>query len=758
MGLAHGSSQSKAERHFTMLEQSTETLKSQLRGGLITPERFHMPTLFTLIIFWWTAWMLGLVLVPFVLYGDTDAWIVQASTVALFSCIIAVSAGHGALGYMTGYLRGGSVRHFLLGALLGPIGLLLVNSISRNQPESIPARPTGFMRILDRLAFACGNIWFGISQIVVMIAFLMRATIYETEFANQGSEAAYAAYYNNPAFGLVFLLFFFTIYCATMRKYPFRVFQVGWLMTHTGLLTLMVGCMIMFWGGFNGFVTVLEGHTTGNVYDERIRDLEVQVPSLGYRGKHRVSVDRDPEVRQVAQEIPISFSHNGTNYNLNVEIDEHISRGERFVDIKPLPSNEIDPKRAQAGVNFAMSFSGNRQEHILIETVDQGVYTEGQLNVRVRTFPLQHIVDSFGYVYQPNDLSRGMIRVIRDDKVVSEIPVELVSNDDAGPDGRMVKNGTAKIGPNGPVVTVEKFYASINPDGNGKIIDANPNRVENPGVMISIDGANGKNEVYTMASIARTKATTNAYGLEFEFVCRGEIVLPAGQVVFILGPNGEWSVAMGTSDVTKHEPLVIGNEYRFSDAAPLSVIPLKVLKHATFDQGIRTSDGKNPFRSIHAKVKFDGQMSETWLINGRRQESDLRFGSHRVFLTYGSRQVPLGFKISCMDFRHENYANDSRKAKTYETNVVLRDPEEELEIATLIDMNHPLSHRGYQFSNGSPVRMEDTHMRGIQMSVGRNPGYGTIVVASIITLAGIITVFFFKKRIREWDSKRRAAA
>ena len=46
---------------------------------------------------------------------------------------------------------------------------------------------------------------------------------------------------------MVFLLFFITIYAATMRKYPFRIFQVGWLVTHTGLMTMMVGCMIMFW-------------------------------------------------------------------------------------------------------------------------------------------------------------------------------------------------------------------------------------------------------------------------------------------------------------------------------------------------------------------------------------------------------------------------------------------------------------------------------------------------------------------------------
>ncbi len=741
-----------------MSEQASPSLKSQLRSGLIVPERFHMPTLFTLIIFWWSFWMLAIVFVPFLLLGDTDSRWVNPGTVGFLSCVIAVSTGHGALGYWMGYMKGGSVRNFVIGALLGPIGLLIVGAMTKSKPDSIPERPRGLMKILDRLAFACGNLWFGIAQIAIMAAFLVRATIYETEIADKGNEAAYASYYNSPLFGLIFLLFFVTIYAATMRKYPFRWHQIGWLATHTGLLTLMVGCMIMYWGSFSGFVQILEGHTADHVFDRDIRDITVKIPSLGYRGKHRVSIDRDPEAREVHQEIPISFKHNGSAYDLKIEIDQHLGRAEFYTGIKEMSDGPHNHSGGEAGVRFSMTAPGFSQENVVLEAHNNGVLQFSGMDIRVRTFDRQYIVDSIGHVYDPKDQKRGMVRVYRKGKHLADIPVELEPDTDTGSAGRMIKAGKLLLGENGPTIKIERFYATLGKDKSGLAIDENPQVASNPGVLVSMNGANGKSDVYATTLNGRSNGASNVYGLEFEYACLGEIQISPGMVVFILDTKGQWTVALGSRSGTKHEKLEIGHAYSFSENSPIRITPEEVIAHASRDESVRASTSRNNFRAIHAKVTFEGESEELWLVNGLLRPQEARLGGQRIQLAYGSRKVPLGFELSCLDFRHENYANASGKAKTYETNVVLRDKTNGVEEAILIDMNHPLAYEGFRFFNGSPIRDESTHSRGIVLTVGRNPGYSTIIVASIITCLGIIIVFFFKKRIRDWDTRRRSIA
>ncbi len=729
---------------------SSSARTNQLKGGLLAPAPRHMPTLFTLIIFWWAAWMLALVFLPFLAHAHQDSWWSLPTTVALMSSIIVVSTGHGALGYIMGCRTGGKVINFVLGGLLGPIGLIIVHLMTKDKPDQFPEPSKGIMKTLDRLAFALGNLWFGIAQIFLMICFLIRATIYETEFASQGNDAAYASYYNSPIFGLIFLLFFMTIYAATMRKYPFRWSQSGWLVTHLGLLTMMVGCMIMYWGGFNGFVMVLEGHTTSSAYNEKVNDLDIEIPSLGYHELHRVSVDYDPEQENVAQEIPIKIEHNGSSYDLNIKIDRFLSRAENFTELVPLEKNQISPSRGQAGVRFKLSQGEKSREDILLENTRNGSMPLGMYQFQVRTYPRQHILDSFGHRYAADDLKRGRLLVRKDGKVIGETPVILASAETAGSAGRMIKGGTIKLPNGGPTITVERYYATLGYDNSQMAMDSDPRTAVNPAVLVSIDGAKGREEVHVPTAIPTVTPQPNAYGLEVEYICTAELALKPGSAIFGLGPNEKWSLTLTGNEGTQQFPLEIGQSYHLLG---IDVTPLQVLARATSGKSCRKSDSSNPFAALHATVTLDGESRKMWLAKSERART--RLANHEIGIQYLPRKVPLGFEISCLDFRHENYPNDSRKAKTYESNMVLRDPRNGVEETVLVDMNHPLSYAGYQFFNGSPVTNEASHVRGIQLTVGRNPGYGTIIFAGILLFIGFIMVFFFKKRIRDWDINRR---
>ena len=139
-----------------------------------------------------------------------------------------------------GYRRGGSHWNFLIGAgpiffvvatalianqmgenmtfpaviaavALFPFSLLIVHMRTKQLPQSWPSPPRGLVKRLDRFAFMMGNIWWGISQLVIILAVLIRATVYESQVGQDGNEAAYVSFYNAWWFGLLFILFFVNI-------------------------------------------------------------------------------------------------------------------------------------------------------------------------------------------------------------------------------------------------------------------------------------------------------------------------------------------------------------------------------------------------------------------------------------------------------------------------------------------------------------------------------------------------------------------
>ncbi len=709
-----------------------------------------MPTLFTLILFWWLLAMGVTVVLPYLLYRHTDAQ-PENRTLVIWSVICLASTLHGGMAYYAGYHKGGKVRDFLIGAILMPFSFPVVAWLNRNEETRLPGPPKGLIKTLDRGAFALGNIWFGIGQLVVMIGFLLRATIYENQFSDKGNEAAYAGYYNHPLMGLLFALFFVTIFCATMRKYPFRWHQVGWLTVHSGLLIMMIGCMMMYWGSFSGFTILYEGESTSLVRDNEIREIAVQIPALQYNEIHRVSVDYDTEKKEVEQIIPISAEHNGRTEDYEIEIDRYISRGEFYTDIAP--SN--DP-RDGVGMKIRMTAPGFDREEILLERGSRSRFQIGSLDIMIQGLRSEAFVDSIGHRYRESERGRGRLEVFRGAEKVGEVPI-LVGDPVGGPQqGRVV--GSTPIMIDDVRLKVERYFDLLTLDGDGAPLDSAPGEARSPGLALRLSGQSG-DALVNVSSLFSTQPvpSDNVYGLRFEYEVLHEIEIGTGMALVTQTPRDGWVIALGTRDGVRREKLELDRPYAFADDAPIRFTVEKTLDRARVEEGIRPTTKRQNFRALRCKVKH-GDLSETiWLVHGMRQPTQVRVGAKQILLDYRSRRVDLPFQLSLLDFRQFEYAN-SGKPERFETNLVLRDPAKEIEEAVLVDMNHPLGWAGYRFFNGSPLLEEQNARRGVLLQVGSNPGYPVIIVSSILILAGIITVFGFKKSIRDWDMRRKRAA
>jgi ResB-like family len=730
--------------------------------GLLKPERGHMTTLFTLIIFWLVGTIVGAVLLPYEAQRFTDGWWTDNDHILFLTSLCFVSTLHGALAYMLGYQRGGKVSNFFLGALLLTLGLVIVLVLNGRRPEAPPPPSRGLMKKADRLAYLTGNLWFGIAQLTVMMVFLMVATVYETKVGGtEGNRAAYAAYYNHWSFGLIFVLFFVTIFCTTMRKWPFRVSQIGWLATHLGLLVTMAGCMVMFWGTYDGFAKLLEGDTITHVSSRSERELRIAIPALRFDQKFLVEVDRDPEESDVEQviEFPVT-SPSGETRHFTARIDRFYSKADEFEEVRQNPrlaATEDAP--AKAGFNFEISIpeQGSRK---LFALEDAPQLSRGMpLQPRVIRVTHQSILDAFAYRYPAGEKRRG--RLIVEDKSGREIASLVITPGARDADPRLGAAVDASIPlPNGATLSVDRYFSYLVGDEQG-LRDESPNQPALPGIRFRVTDAQGVENHSARIdghwfNSDTQRAEDSRHPYVFRYLAKASNPRPSGSLTYVVGPKpgDRHLVLAGMRNDARILPYEKDRVYRLAPNAPVTVKALDAFDDAVHVSGVRKGERNAPY-GIRVAIESGSQVAKTWVFDYQRDilTEDVQLGDLLVNLGYGPRQTRLGFTLSLIDFRHENYPN-SNKAKRFEANVIVNDREAGGVSTALIDMNHPLQHRDFRFFNQNPIG-NDKGRRGVIFSVGNNPGMPTLLVGFTITTIGLILVFFFKPSLRRWETRRR---
>ncbi|MCA9320282.1 MAG: cytochrome c biogenesis protein ResB [Planctomycetes bacterium] len=733
----------------------------RLRGGFIAPEPRHMPTLFSLIITWAVLACMATIIIPYLVNRNTDSMWTQGETMTLAGLWAVVSTIHGALGYVMGYRRGGSVWNFIIPALLLPVGLLIVHLSTKDNEERWPDQPSGLVKRLDRILYATGNIWWGIGQLSLILVVLATGTIYETKVGPvRGNEAAYAAVYNAWWMGLLFVVFFITLYCATMRKYPFRISQIGWLMTHAGLLILIVGCMIMYWGSYSGFMSILEGHRSATAYSRDDRELRVEIPRLGFNEVFLIDCDKDPEEEDVAQTIEFTAGEGDRAERFEIEFDRFFGKG-RFVQrIKELEPDRNGNLAFQAGVEFQLDAPGTKQGVALVDMQGYATHQLGPLNMRVITMPSETYAQGLGHRYGVGERQRGRLALrFAGGAPQNGMDIVPLDRDENPSSGAPVQSAERRIDAQNLTVRVERYYDDVGSSGTQAWMDLSPGTARNPAIDVLITGDRGM-ERRLLLGDGRSKTYVmpdgESYPLALEYGVRPELEVQKGEVVFAIGPDGIAKIALGSSsDGLRVEDLVVGRSYRMSEGAPVRITAKRFSAHADFDIGWVNDEETNPARVLRTTVR-KGSDEETLWIPLLNRVTRARLGNVDVLMTYWSRPRQFPFEIAVLDFRQTNYPN-STVPSAFETNVILRDPELGLEQATLIDMNHPLEHRGFRFFNSNPIDAADRNERGIRLSVSRNPGLWPILFGSLITTIGIVVVFFFKPKLRRWETLRRSS-
>jgi hypothetical protein len=90
----------------------------------------------------------------------------------------------------------------------------------------------------------------------------LSATLYESK---HGTAAAQREFYRTWWFALILATLAANIFCAMMKRYPWKKHHVGFVMAHIGILTLLAGSLISLHFGMDGNMALFEGETSDHI-------------------------------------------------------------------------------------------------------------------------------------------------------------------------------------------------------------------------------------------------------------------------------------------------------------------------------------------------------------------------------------------------------------------------------------------------------------------------------------------------------------
>jgi hypothetical protein len=116
--------------------------------------------------------------------------------------------------------------------------------------------------------------------IVLSAAVLAWATFVESRY---GTDAVRFGIYGTWWFGALLAVLGANVLCATLIRIPWKRYQTGFVITHAGILVLLIGCLLTRLGGIDAQLPVFEGRT-GHVAYEDTQHFALEIrPSDGFR-------------------------------------------------------------------------------------------------------------------------------------------------------------------------------------------------------------------------------------------------------------------------------------------------------------------------------------------------------------------------------------------------------------------------------------------------------------------------------------------
>lgn len=631
----------------------------------------------------------------------------------------------------------------------------------------------GVYRFLASLKLAV----FSLSSLSALLAY---ATFFESWY---GTEAARAYVYRSPIFYIVNFLLFTNIFCAASIRYPWKKTQIGFVITHLGLLTLIVGSFISQKFTDDGQVGLSEGESSRQLIRTQQPVIRVRVPEKSDAGQtvalqeyeldikpgvfpwktgrtEKVTRPNDPfqfEVVGFLPEAQPKFAHESIADGLPM-IDAHLLiNAPNQIEAQDILSDSVGRwLKADARFGRVAQIAGpatiafqyiSKDDSEVVEKVSDFLnppkITTPDGTARLHYLDKSGKKRTFDWVVDgkprketlpDSDLNVEFLPS-KEGEIVLKMPTRLSEN--GGPGGNDIlfnATGEAEIG-------IVRFKIS-KADGPGSDHYGWPDLVQAPS-LVPGDASKG---VTQLARVSYLRPRTPGSFGYVEVLGTGD-----GKLYYrVFGREGFRKAA----ELKKGETIEafsggggMAGKLRVDDFLPSGSEKLTYVP-----ANLPVGQKGNGLPAIQCKMTVAGTTKDFWV----RRSPDLkplyqpvRLGSDLYEVAYDVDRMDLDFEIKLVNFE-AGVDPGTEQASSFESQIELTDSKEKVQSKPItISMNNPLIWRGYTFyqSNYIPATDESGRRTGDFISVFQvrhDRVWGITYMGSLIIVIGIFLQFYMR--------------
>lgn len=570
-----------------------------------------------------------------------------------------------------------------------------------------------------------GSLKLAVVLLAVLAAVIAAATILEADYGR--AHAQWYVYHSGWFIALLSVLGI-NIFCAALSRWPWKRRQIGFVITHGGLLVLLAGSIYTFVGGVEGQVTLTEGQST----------TTMSVPQYSQVSAFWADRPDEPPYEFTFIPGPVSWS-DGTTLDVGT-VDGVSVRILQYFNHAKVVEQWVPDESGIGGPVVRIKCNGPDGSAFEQTLVDQEYGDEalaGPVRLQLQRATADVMLDHFFKPPTDGLGQKGLLLAYFGGRA-ERIPIE----DNVGK--------KVRLGETGVEIEVVQYLANARPDAHGRFQSAGE-EAKNPLLELKVHLPGGQ-EPLRQVAFAKSPLLSmdGVYGrvcpVKFRYL--HPVAAPSPAVELMQAGDGKLFARFAAGKESKsYGEVTVGGRLELPDGYTVSV--LEYFPHArqvvSFEPvGVEVGQKDAPDAAAEIEVVAEGLTHRLWL---QRNHSD--YGQRTVATPQGVLRVgfstaktSLDFGIKLVKFQRGTNPGGVGNA-TFSSLVRLVDQLRGIDEEREISMNEPLTHNGLTFYQ-SGFNDSGHGPESSTFSVARDPGRGLKYFGSLMICCGIAVMFYMR--------------
>jgi hypothetical protein len=595
----------------------------------------------------------------------------------------------------------------------------------------------------------------------MIIVAAIAGTLYESSF---DAKVARAYVYGAPWFNLWLVLLGANLACSALSRWPWRKHHLAFLITHLGIITLLIGSLIGRIWGIEGTITLFKGEPPTNRLLVNERQLRVH------------------DVDGIVKGYPAEFLHHPPTPEQPRDLGLLASSARlRIVDYAPAIESKLNPKRLNDGGTPALHFTvatAMMNQHLdgwlLADDPQNGNFSMGLANIEFKrgtAAPITSASKSTSKIEEPTDLEESIF-------AFSKAPEEQVGRvRKGGSTGAKVRFEQPQNGNKGRVLVslgeketsfdvTENLGHNVAIEGTPftlKIDDYWPDfRIENGKPTSLSDQPNNPAVLVTIRGkgVPASESEPNPHGVAKDLTTTGgPPAMPSpgeetpNHLTLFIADDGNLSYELASRKNGKSSGKVELNNPLSTGWADWQLTVDKTMPHAASSMDFNPTNSETvPATAdlpdgVRIRIQQGGETFERWAPAG--WQITIPTSPRSTMVAYGWKTVSLPIGLELLDFEvKRNEGSDSPAGFKSTLQIITAEGDTARGSCW---MNHPFSYPGawwrtwtgltYKISQAS---WNPENLGQSTVQILRDPGWLLKWIGSLLVVIGVFMMFYLQ--------------